>query len=152
MGLPPRGWCQGTVSSQGLSTAPQGSELVPNLRVLGRWGAGENQPSHQRPPCSAQQPLHVLRSSRTGRTHSGFPPPTPANLPQSESPLSSRFSWSIALAFKQGPKIMSVFMLSCPRLNQANKDGRTSLCFRPMGSQLYLSSLFLKVLGPPTEC
>ena len=105
----------------------------------------------QRPPWLAQQPLHVWSHSRSGHACSGFPTPILANLPARLIALVQIwiFSWSPALAFKQGPQMMSMFMLSCPRLHQANEDGKTSLCFRPLGPPTALS-LFLQVLGTPT--
>lgn len=38
--------------------------------------------------------------------------------------------------------MMSVFMLSCPRLNQANEDGENVPCFKPNGSSLTAAVFF----------
>ena len=104
----------------------------------------------QRPPWLARQPLHVWSHSRSGHTCPGSPTPILAILPTPVWLLSSRFesfSWSPALAFKQGSQIMSMFMLSCPRLHQANEDGKTSLCFRPLGPPTALSSFVPASVG-----
>lgn len=80
-----------------------------------------------RPHCKQRQEQTRMPCAST---------PIRANPRWSESSLSSgpeSLVGALPLLSSKAPKMMSMFMLSCPRLSQANEDRKTCLCFRPMG-------------------